>query len=572
MDMDMEPLVERTKDMPVDTEPLIELTDVGTVQGEVVDGVARFLAVPYAAPPVGALRWRPPAPVVPWIGVRRIPDECPACPQPRWPGHRPEPFEGKTVVDSEDCLVLNVFTPSDALAGGRLPCIVYIHGGAGKYGTAMDPFISGAALASQARVCYISLNYRLGVFGFLAHHALVEEDDARDEGTPRGAGNYAILDMVAALRWVQAHAPSFGGDPSCVTIWGLSSGAQFVSTLLVCPLAAGLFHRALVQSCVDVTNVRKLRGGSDVWLGRSAVEWGGEFAATVGAAKTAESAAIPPERCAENGLYPAAETPGSCPNAADVRQRLVELSRTHGSTAASPHHSLWPCDCPRVRQCALQARAEIAAMRALPQETLVHHSHARAATCCYESAVDRAEGSAKPVSSVEALAAGRISGAVPVMIGVTDADGLGASESEHAGMFDESAVHSAPELAALWGREFGAAAAEAYEVHYPPSFRKLCCLPPRVGPAIAAFAKDCWYDGATAWMADRLAAAEVSTYVYRFVEKVHHGGGMTRAPPSSWHGADTFFWNGGTPPRSSASASETQLGRTMISFLSNFAR
>ena len=109
--------------------------------------------------------------------------------------------------------------------------------------------------------------------------------DARAAGAaggPRGCGNYAILDQIAALRWVQKHIASFGGDPNNVTIWGLSSGAQFVSTLLVCPHADGLFHRAFVQSCCDLGNVRKLTSTTDVWMGRTAEEWGEAFGEALG--------------------------------------------------------------------------------------------------------------------------------------------------------------------------------------------------------------------------------------------------------------------------------------------------
>ena len=110
----------------------------------------------------------------------------------------------------------------------------------------------------------MNINYRLGIFGFLAHPDL----------DPMGSGNYAILDQIFALHWVRDNIAAFGGDPNNVTIWGLSSGAQYVSTLLVSPAAQGLFHKAMVQSCADLNNVRQLAGTCDVWLGKTAEDWG----------------------------------------------------------------------------------------------------------------------------------------------------------------------------------------------------------------------------------------------------------------------------------------------------------
>ena len=115
-------------------------------------------------------------------------------------------------------------------------------------------------------LCVVNINYRLGILGFLAHPELSEEQN--------GSGNYAILDQIAALQWVRDNIRAFGGDPKNVTLWGLSSGAQYVSTLLVSPAAEGLFHKAMVQSCADLNNVRQACGSCDVWLGKTAEEWG----------------------------------------------------------------------------------------------------------------------------------------------------------------------------------------------------------------------------------------------------------------------------------------------------------
>jgi para-nitrobenzyl esterase len=173
---------------------------------------------------------------------------------------------------TEDCLVLNVWT-STLDRSAALPVIFYIHGGAGKNGSAMAPKYGGHALA-QAELVYVGINYRLGCLGFLAHPQLSAED-------PHGSsGNYAILDQIAALQWVQRNIEAFGGDSSRVTIWGLSSGSQYVNTLLCSPLAQGLFHRAVIQSSTDVANCRHLKVRTEIWLGLSAEEWGVEYGAT----------------------------------------------------------------------------------------------------------------------------------------------------------------------------------------------------------------------------------------------------------------------------------------------------
>ena len=299
----------------------VTLANLGTVRGDVWGPVVRFLEIPFAAPPVGRLRWRPPQPPIPWEGVRCNPGRLTQCPQVEV-GLLQGKFQGRRVEDNEDCLFLNVFAPIKApqpppaasatpSSSPRCPVIVYIHGGAGKFGTAHCDDQAGDALAGRG-IVYVALNYRLGIFGFLAHPALSLEDDEMERqamagglGTedrplpPRGCGNYAILDLIAGLRWVQTHIASFGGDPSNVTIWGLSSGAQFVSTLLVCPHAAGLFHRAFVQSCCDLGNIRKLTSSSDTWRGRSAEDWGVELGRALGCLDESDAAAAADAAAAE---------------------------------------------------------------------------------------------------------------------------------------------------------------------------------------------------------------------------------------------------------------------------------
>lgn len=206
--------------------PALEVrTQAGPVQGvrDVTTGVAVFRGIPYAAPPVGEWRWRPPRPVPPWTGLRRATDYGAVCPQ-------------ATNASSEDCLFLNVWTP--ALGRGTpVPVIVLIHGGGAAIGSGAGSY---ERLAAKG-VVLVTMNYRLGLLGHLAHPAL------RDAGRT-GSGNYALLDQIAALSWVQRNITAFGGDPSRVTAAGGSAGAKAVATLLVSPLAKGLFHRAILQS------------------------------------------------------------------------------------------------------------------------------------------------------------------------------------------------------------------------------------------------------------------------------------------------------------------------------------
>ena len=174
-------------------EPCRATIDSGELEGTVgpaANGtpVHRFLAVPYAAPPLGELRWRPPQPAAGWEGVRKEPEKLPVCPQLGGAAGR-EAFDGHVNELTEDCLVLNVWTPTLDRAA-KLPVIFYIHGGAGKMGTAMSPRLGGNELAGRG-ACFVGINYRLGVWGFLAHPALTAED-------PNGSsGNYAILDQSA---------------------------------------------------------------------------------------------------------------------------------------------------------------------------------------------------------------------------------------------------------------------------------------------------------------------------------------------------------------------------------------
>jgi para-nitrobenzyl esterase len=211
-----------------------ELVGVATLRGKA------WLGIPYAAPPVGPLRWRAPQPVVAWTAPRPSLHTGHDCTQ----NLSPRALEGKPggwfVHGSEDCLVLNVYAPSNAVAGQAWPVMVWLHGGGFVAGTAAnyDPSL----LAQKQGVIVVTLNYRLGALGFLAHSALSAEDPAA------GSGDYALLDQQAALRWVSANIAAFGGDPHRVTLFGQSAGGFSVCHQMTSPSAVGLFTGAIIES------------------------------------------------------------------------------------------------------------------------------------------------------------------------------------------------------------------------------------------------------------------------------------------------------------------------------------
>ncbi len=207
----------------------------GVLVGERQDVVA-FRGVPYAKQPVGELRWRPPRPLEPWTGVRAADEFGAGCLQST-PRMSPPPER----MD-EGCLYLNVWTPADH-GGERLPVMVWIHGGGFNQGA--GSLYDGEALARRG-VVVVTVNYRLGIFGYFAHPLLSQESK---HGV---SGNYGLLDILAALEWVQRNAAAFGGDPERVTIFGESAGAIAVITLMVSPQAQGLFHRAISESYADL--------------------------------------------------------------------------------------------------------------------------------------------------------------------------------------------------------------------------------------------------------------------------------------------------------------------------------
>ena len=191
--------------------------------------IVAFKGIPYAAPPVGDLRWRPPAPVAAWEGVRDASASGPICIQ----------SGGQDVPQAEDCLLLNVWAPRET--SEPRPVLFWIHGGGYTGGSGSTAIYDGTRLAADGAVV-VTINYRLNVFGFLAHPALSAE-------SPHGAsGNYGLLDMVAALEWVRDNIAAFGGDPGRVTIFGESAGGGAVMSVMLVPRAGGLFHGAIAQS------------------------------------------------------------------------------------------------------------------------------------------------------------------------------------------------------------------------------------------------------------------------------------------------------------------------------------
>jgi para-nitrobenzyl esterase len=210
-------------------------TASGVVEGKEMGPVHAFLGIPYAAAPVGDLRWKPPVPAAKWDGVRKATEFGSHCMQTNVYGDMVFPDAG----GSEDCLSLNVWVPTKAQ--GKLPVMVWIYGGGFVAGGTSEPRQHGEVLAQQG-VIVVSMNYRLGMFGFFVHPELAKESEHH------AAGNYGLLDQTAALRWVHENIAAFGGDPANVTIFGESAGSFSVSAQMASPLAKGLFQKAIGES------------------------------------------------------------------------------------------------------------------------------------------------------------------------------------------------------------------------------------------------------------------------------------------------------------------------------------
>jgi para-nitrobenzyl esterase len=259
----------------------------GDALGATVDGLRVLKGIPYAMPPVGQRRWRRPEPVVPWHGVRDAIVSGPACVQPS--RRYGSIYDRPLAATSEDCLYLDIWAPEGAR---DLPVLVWIHGGSFIWGAGSDPLYDGAALARRGAVV-VSINYRLGVFGYLAHPELSGE-------SPDGiSGNYGLLDQIAALAWVRDNIAAVGGDPANVTVAGESAGALSVLYLLASPAARGLFAKAIAQSAYMIS-MPALREGCH---GHVPAEVAGErLAESLGARNVSALRALDAEDLAEAAL------------------------------------------------------------------------------------------------------------------------------------------------------------------------------------------------------------------------------------------------------------------------------
>ncbi|GGY50197.1 carboxylesterase/lipase family protein [Pseudoduganella albidiflava] len=262
--------------------------DGGRIEGRIEDGVRVFKGIPFAAPPVGELRWQAPQPVRPWQGVRQAGDFGNRCMQ--LPLFSDMVF--RSPGQSEDCLYLNVWAPASSGAGKKkaLPVLVYIHGGGLATGDGSEPRYEGAAMAKQGIVA-LTINYRLGAFGFLAHPELTAESRYN------ASGNYGLMDQSAALAWVKKNIAAFGGDPAQVTIAGESAGSYSVSAQMIMPMSKGLFARAIGES----GSVLGRRGAPPL---AEAEKQGAAFAQGAGFATLKELRAAPAEALLEAQAKP----------------------------------------------------------------------------------------------------------------------------------------------------------------------------------------------------------------------------------------------------------------------------
>lgn len=279
------------------TEAKVRLKD-GVVQGTVEDGIAVFRGIPFAAPPVGELRWKAPQPVEPWQGILKADSYAPAPVQVRtqWMGD---------IEMSEDCLFLNIWTPAMS-SREKLPVMVWIYGGGFSNGATSSPLYSGDKIAKNG-VIMVSVAYRVGALGFLAHPELSKESE---NGV---SGNYGLLDQIAGLKWVQENIEAFGGDPGKVTIFGESAGAISVSMLCASPLAKGLFSGAISQSGGSFGAVRDSRGMGDYMSSlKGAEQQGLEFAERMGAQSLTALRTVPYDRWLDD---PLSQMGGFWPNA-----------------------------------------------------------------------------------------------------------------------------------------------------------------------------------------------------------------------------------------------------------------
>lgn len=254
------------------------MTDKGAVRGVAENGLTVYRGIPFAEPPVGELRWRPPQPAAKWEGVRDATKFA------------ADPYQGDGKGNvGEDCLYLNVWTPAKH-ADERVPVLVWIYGGGFAGGGTSGPGVNGEHLARKG-VVLVSINYRVGTIGFLAHPELTAESPHHV------SGNYGLLDMIAGLQWVQKNIAAFGGDPNRVTIFGESAGGIAVSMLCASPLARGLFHGAISESGGSFGPHRVTTyPGENMRLLADAERSGEAFTKTAGVTSLAELRRLPPDK------------------------------------------------------------------------------------------------------------------------------------------------------------------------------------------------------------------------------------------------------------------------------------
>lgn len=250
----------------------------GLLQGTSENELKVFKGIPFAAPPIGELRWRAPQPVENWEGIKQAIEYAPA------PIQGGNPPSGK----SEDCLYLNIWTPAKS-PDDKIPVLVWIHGGGFAFGSTTEPVYSGEKLAEKG-VVLVSIAYRVGQLGFLVHPELSAES------VNHISGNYGLLDMIAGLKWIQQNIAAFGGNPNKVTIFGESAGGIAVSMLCASPLAKGLFHGAISQSGGSFGPPRPTTyPGENLKRLKDAEEAGVAYAQNAGASSIAELRKIPPD-------------------------------------------------------------------------------------------------------------------------------------------------------------------------------------------------------------------------------------------------------------------------------------
>ena len=295
--------------MPVHAKGPIVRAPAGAVEGETSGGVLVFKGLPYAVPPIGAARWKPPTELPPWSGVRDGSRFSPPCVQPRSRGG--SIYAQDFAALSEDCLTLNIWAKQGAR---NAPVFFWIHGGALTTGSSSEPTYDGAKLAEQG-VVVVSINYRLGILGYLAHPQLSAE-------SPQGvSGNYGLLDQIEALRWVKRNIAAFGGDPSNVTIAGESAGGLSVMYLMAAPAARGLFAKAIAQSAymISTPELKQSRFGEE-----AAETLGARVAAALGAQDLAALRAMDAVKLT-NSAGPAGYLPFGTIDGNVLRRQLVEV-------------------------------------------------------------------------------------------------------------------------------------------------------------------------------------------------------------------------------------------------------